>query len=464
MERAKYTLLELSRMIGKAIDDSFPGRYWLAAEINELRENNGHCYLELVEKDKDHDRIIARSRATIWAYTWRMLKTYFETSTSSCLKKGMMILVEVCVEFHEVYGLTLNIKDIDPVYTLGDLERKRAETIRKLEQEGIFGMNRELPFPLLPSRIAVISSPGAAGYEDFIHQINNNPAKYRFRVTLFPAVMQGEFTVSSITGALEAIFENEHLYDVVVILRGGGSASDLSSFDSYEIAAHIAQLPLPVITGIGHERDRMIAGMVANTDLKTPTAVAEFLIGKFGDLDLKISGLSAKLTGGVSRILDQKRQSLNSLQKEVPLSITDNFEKKQRYLRTKGMALSMSATGFIRSNKHKLDSVHSGLGFILKNYLSMLKRHENDIRSRILPGKTKELLRKLHGKLELLNNTMVLVDPENILKKGFALVHKEGRIIKSIREIETGDILDTRLADGRVESRVTGTANNKKAL
>ena len=288
MEKNKYTLLELSKLIGKTIENAFPGRYWLVAEINEIRENqNGHCYLELIEKDSEKDRIIARSRATIWANTWRMLKSYFETATSQPLGKGMMILVEVSVVFHELYGLSFNIRDIDPVYTLGDLERKRAETIKRLEQEGIINMNKELPFPVLPSRIAVISSPGAAGYEDFMHQITNNPGKYRFAITLFPATMQGDNTVSSVTEALEEIFEQESSYDLVVILRGGGSSSDLNSFDSYEIASHIAQLPLPVITGIGHERDRTIAGMVANTDLKTPTAVAEFLIGKFHILDIK---------------------------------------------------------------------------------------------------------------------------------------------------------------------------------
>ncbi len=454
MEKIKYTLLELTRMVGKTMAESFPERYWIVSEINEIRENvNGHCYLELVEKDQENDRIVARSRATIWAHTWRMLRSYFETSTSQSLGKGMMILVEVSIEFHELYGFSLNIRDIDPVYTLGDLERRRAETISKLEKEGIINMNRELPFPVMPSRIAVVSSPQAAGYEDFMHQITNNPKRYRFEITLFPAVMQGDNTGRSVTEALELIFRQESMYDVVVILRGGGSASDLNSFDSYEIASHIAQLPLPVITGIGHERDRTIAGMVANTDLKTPTAVAEFLIGKFNEIDMKITNLSGRLAGKVSQIIYQNNQFISTSVKDLPLIINHNIKQKGRHLRSKGSNLAMSATGFLQKTKHKLHSVHSGFGFIVKNHLLGLKNNQRDLRMRI-PDKTKELLRIQSGRLELLGNTTVLVDPVNILKKGYALVHKQGRIVKSIFEINNDDILETKLHDGRIDSKV----------
>jgi exodeoxyribonuclease VII large subunit len=455
MERQKYSLLELSKMIGKAIDDSFSGKYWIVSEINEIRENtSGHCYLELVEKDQPADRIIARSRATIWASTWRMLRSYFETSTSQSLTQGMMILTEVSVEFHELYGLSLNITDIDPVYTMGDLERKRTETIKKLEQEGIINMNRELSFPLFPARIAVVSSPHAAGYEDFMHQITNNPKKYRFDIRLFPAIMQGDSTGRSIIKNLEAIFEQEDMYDVVVILRGGGSASDLYSFDSYEIAAHIAQLPIPVITGIGHERDRTIAGMVAHTDLKTPTAVAEFLIGKFHELDMRLGGLSVRLAGEVSYIIDQKRHFISTSIKDLPVIVQNNISQRGRHLRSKGSMLAMSATGFLKENRHQLKSAHSGFGFIVKNYLLSIRNTEVQFSTRMLPGSIKDHLRKKNGQLELLNKTMILVDPANILKKGYALIYKGGRIIKSISEINDNDILETKLQDGRIDSKV----------
>jgi exodeoxyribonuclease VII large subunit len=461
MERPRYTLLELSNQIGKTIEKSFPGNYWLVSEINEIRENiNGHCYLELVEKDSENDRIIARARATIWSNTWRMLKSYFETSTSQSLARGMMVLVEVSVIFHELYGLSFNIRDIDPVYTLGDLELKRAETIRRLQREGIFDMNRELPFPVLPSRVAVISSPRAAGYEDFLHQITTNPKKYRFEITLFPAIMQGDNTVSSVTCALEEIFSLENEFDIVVILRGGGAASDLNSFDSYEIASHIAQMPLPVITGIGHERDRNIAGMVAHTDLKTPTAVAEFLVGKFSDLDSEIRGLSSKLAGEVSRVLSDHRQFIKTTVREMPMVTGNNISRKRRHLTTTGTLTGSSATRYMQKNRHRLDSYHTGFGFVIKNYLLTGKNKALDS-GRKIPEKIREMIRKKSGRLEMLDKTLMLVDPVNVLKKGYAMVYRGGRLIKSITEIHTGDLLVTGLQDGKFSSRVTGKENPK---
>jgi exodeoxyribonuclease VII large subunit len=455
MDRSKLTLLELAGMIGKSISDAFPGKYWVVAEINDIRENfSGHCYLELVEKDPEHDRIVARSKATIWAFTWRMLKPYFETSTSRPLSKGMMVLVEVAVEFHELYGMSLNIKDIDPVYTMGDLERKRAETIRRLEEEGIISMNRDLPFPLLPSRIAIISSPVAAGYEDFIHQVANNPRKYRLNLTLFPALMQGNSAGKSVTDALDEVFEKEKLFDVVVILRGGGSATDLNCFNSYEIASHIAQFPLPVITGIGHERDITIAGMVANTDLKTPTAVAEFLMGKFLELDIKLSNISARLTGKVMQLLQQNKQMIASSLKDLPQLVNNNLKQKARHLSLTGSALARSAGNFTRQKRQGIETSHARFGFGIKSFLLRLGKAEENIRINTLPDKTRNLIRKKTDKLLLLYTTTDLVNPENLLKKGYAMVLKNGKIIKTVNDINYNDIMETKLHDGRIESIV----------
>lgn len=465
MERNKYTLLELSKIIVGTIKNSFPGSYWLVAEINELRENmNGHCYLELIEKDQDQeqDRIVARSRATIWAHTWRMLRSYFETSTSQTLSKGMLILVEVTVEFHELYGMSLNIKDIDPVYTMGDLERKRAETLKKLEKEGILSMNKGLPFPMLPSRIAVISSPSAAGYEDFIHQIKNNPKKYHFELTLFPAIMQGENTVHSITSALESIFNQEKHFDVVVILRGGGSTTDLSSFDNYEIAAHIAQLPLPVITGIGHERDITIAGMVANTDLKTPTAVAEFLTGKLQELDTRIKNISVRLANQVTHTLEKNHHNINTIVKELPILVKNNMQQKGRYLKSRGSIITVSASGFIQKNSHKLNSLHSGFGYVVKNHLLRLKNYRYEISTRILPDKIRTCLRNNSDKMIMLHKTMEMADPQNILKKGYTVVHKNGKIVKSVEDINKNDLLETKFHDGRINSKVLNINDKRR--
>jgi exodeoxyribonuclease VII large subunit len=455
MEKTQLTLLELTGMIGNTISKSFPGRYWLVSEINEIREtSNGHCYLELVEKESEGDNIVARSRATIWASTWRMLKPYFETSTSQTLSKGMMVLAEVNIEFHELYGLSLNIKDIDPVYTMGDIERRRAETIRQLEKEGIFNMNRSLLLPVLPSRIAVISSPHAAGYEDFTDQIISNQRKYRIEMTLFPALMQGNNAGKSVTDALDAVFEQESMFDVVVILRGGGSAADLNCFNGYEIAAHIAQFPLPVITGIGHERDHTIAGMVAHTDLKTPTAVAEFLTGRFREAENTIVALGGRLTTEVSRILEQNRQLIVAAHNNIPLILTSSLKQKAKHLKSTGSILARSSATFIQHNRHLLISEHSRFGFVIKNCLLRLKNREEEVRKRILPGNTREFIRKRADRLLLHETTFGLVDPENILKKGYALVIKDGKIIKNAVDIEPENVLETKFHDGRIKSKV----------
>ena len=252
----KMSLLELNNRIRDALQGAFPETLWVVAEISEIKVNRtGHCYLELVEKDDVTDELTARARATIWSYTFRMLRPYFETTTGQPLAEGIKILVQVSVEYHPGYGLSLNIKDIDPTYTLGDLALRRREIIRRLEEAGVFHMNQELPLPLVPQRIAVISSATAAGYQDFTDQLENNAYGFRFEVRLFEAFMQGSEAVPSILDALDRIFHEEAAFDAVAILRGGGSQADLSCFDHFDLAFAVAQFPLPVITGIGHEKD-----------------------------------------------------------------------------------------------------------------------------------------------------------------------------------------------------------------
>ena len=273
------SLSELNELVKDTVKESFPSKYNIIAEISEFNESRGHAYLELIEKNED-DQLKAKARATIWASTYRMLKPYFETTTGHYLQAGLKILIVVTLEFHEIYGFSLNIKDIDPTYTIGDIEQKRLAIIKKLEDEGVLEMNKELEFPLVPQRIAVISSETAAGFGDFSDQLSKNSYGFSFEVKLFQSVMQGEETEQSIIEALEKIYETINDFDIVVIIRGGGSKSDLSWFDSYEIAVNIAQFPVPVITGIGHERDESVADMVAHTCLKTPTAAAEFIINE----------------------------------------------------------------------------------------------------------------------------------------------------------------------------------------
>jgi exodeoxyribonuclease VII large subunit len=272
------SLFDLNNQVKRTLKERFAEPVWVTAEIASIQENrSGHCYLELIDKPEGEDNPVAVAKGTIWAFTYRMLKPYFETTTGRSLERGMKVLVQVEVIFHELYGFSLNIKDINPTFTIGDLERKKREIIEQLEREGIIDMNQRLELSLLPKNIAVISSPTAAGLGDFINQLERNSYGYKFHIKLFPAVMQGEKTTESVIAALDRIYEYEYLFDVVVIIRGGGAQSDLGCFDSYDMAANVAQFPIPVIAGIGHERDETIVDRVAFMRVKTPTAAAAVL-------------------------------------------------------------------------------------------------------------------------------------------------------------------------------------------
>ena len=281
-----FSLSELTDKIQETIKLNFDTAVWIRAEISELRENsNGHCYLELIEKDNSTDSLLAKSKATIWSSTYRMLKPYFESSTGQSLRSGLKVLIAVSVEFHGLYGFSLNIRDIEPSFTIGELAARRLKIIKQLEEDGIADMNKLLELPALSQRIAIISSKTAAGYDDFINQLKSDTNNFAFYCKLFPAVMQGDQAESSIVAALEKIYSNSEHFDLVLIIRGGGATTDLACFDAYDLALNCAQFPLPIITGIGHQRDLTILDMVAHTSVKTPTAAAEFIISNLLKLE-----------------------------------------------------------------------------------------------------------------------------------------------------------------------------------
>lgn len=275
-----YSLAELCALISDELVRSFPETYWVRCEIASLSEKSGHLYMDLVEKGQ-RGLFVARQRATCWNGRQQMLRAYFEQETGNRLQVGMQVLLEVEVRFHAVYGMSLDVQNIDPQYTLGDLARQRQETIARLQEEGIFDMQRMLSLPTLTRRLAVVSAGDAAGYGDFVHQLEESA--YRFSPTLFPAAMQGDRAALSIVSALDAIAAVEEEFDAVVIIRGGGASSDLTCFDDYTLAAHCAQFPLPILSGIGHTRDVSIVDMVAYQSLKTPTAVAAFLVERIDE-------------------------------------------------------------------------------------------------------------------------------------------------------------------------------------
>ena len=314
------TLYSLNNLVREAVSNALPSRYWVTGELSEVREAvNGHCYIELVQRDEISGEIVAKARGTIWSRIYSLLCPYFLEQTGHSFAQGLKVLLQVGVSFHELYGYTLDVCDIEPAYTIGDMARKRQLVIRQLTEEGVIGLNKELPFPLLPQRVAVISSSAAAGYGDFCDQLHNNAYGFVFYTKLFPAPMQGSGVEQGIISALDCIARDIDFWDVVVIIRGGGATSELSCFDTYELANNCAQFPLPVITGIGHRRDESVLDVVAHTSVKTPTAAAELLVHAMLTQAACVSDLQQGITSAVRSRLDTERHSLQSLVQRMPV-------------------------------------------------------------------------------------------------------------------------------------------------
>ena len=426
------SLYELNALVRRSLEQCLPDEYWVQAELSDVRTNStGHCYLEFIEKNPITGQLVARARGSIWAKTFRMLKPYFEMETGQMFASGLKVLVKVSVEFHELYGYSLTVLDIDPAYTLGDMLRKRMEIIRQLKEEGVFTLNKELPFPVLPKRIAVITSPTAAGYEDFLNQLANNKAGYPFYPKLFPALMQGERTEESVIAALDRIYHHIDCFDVVVIIRGGGSTSDLNSFDSYLLAANCAQFPLPVITGIGHERDDTILDMVAHTRMKTPTAVAEFLIGRMDAAAEELEDLQQEVSELVSTILLKQKNFLQLLGARLPVIVTNRIERNRSFLQMAGNKLPASASAMLLRRRSTLESLQMQL--------------QNRAALRLAEGTRF---------IQLTEQFIKMASPDYVLKRGYSLSLKDGKIIKHATDLNPGDELVTRFADGDVKSIV----------
>lgn len=329
----KISLLELQQMIKRGVEASVPATVWVTAEIGEVNSHvSGHCYLELIGYKEGERGVAAKARATIWSNTWRMLRPFFENAAGVKLSKGLNVLLRVQAAFSPVYGLSLNVLDIDPSYTVGELELKRQQTIRRLEKEGCMEMNPSLELKMLPRRLAVISSPTAAGYRDFMEHLHGNEYGFKFFTELFPAQMQGEEAPASIVAALDGVAGREEEFDAVVIIRGGGAAMDLVCFDDYELAVNIAQFPLPVITGIGHDHDFHVADMVAHTWLKTPTAVADFFVDIFVQQEQYVMHLFQRISLTLSQKITSERHRLSALQDSLKNGAAELVSQGRRRL------------------------------------------------------------------------------------------------------------------------------------
>lgn len=450
------SLFELNKTIQESIREAFPDTYWVTGEISELKINaSGHCYMELIEKDSLTDKIIARARAIIWAYSYRMLGPYFELTTGRTLSAGLKVLVSVTVQFHELYGFSLLVNDIDPTYTIGDLARRKAETIARLEKEGVLYMNRELPFPLVPQRIAVVSSQTAAGYQDFVDHLVNNEYGFRYDVTLFPAVMQGEEAPSSLISALERIAKKTEKYDVIVIVRGGGAQSELSIFDDYRLASHVAQFPLPVLTGIGHEKDEPVLDIVAHRRLKTPTAVAGYIIDQTLLFDNRLDEAADKITDLARSILETEHNLLNDLSVRIPLMVRSLLHEHSNLLERTVTGLFVASNRMLSAGKNYLAGRISETGHSTLRFLAR-KSAGTDILSILIASAAKNCLEKNKHRLELSQNTIALADPQKLLEKGYSITYFNGKVLKTCRSVAPGDALVTRLADGKIQSTVTG--------
>lgn len=410
MEQAAISLYELNNLVRGVIANTFSQSFWILAEMSDVRvAQNGHCYLEFIEKDSKNRNIIAKARGSIWANVFRLLKAYFESETGQAFSSGLKVLVQVSVEFHELYGYSLNVHNIDPTYTLGDQARNRALILKQLEEEGVLTLNKELELPTITNRIAVISSPTAAGYEDFCNQLENNPDGFVFYTHLFPAIMQGERTEESIISALDRVYEHADKFDAVIIIRGGGATSELSSFDSYLLAANCAQFPLPVITGIGHERDDTVLDIVAHTRAKTPTAVAEFLIKRIQSAAINMYELQEAIITSTNRKITEESVSLNTLATHFSY-LTKDYTKDQL------------------------------------NKISVFTER--------LKSLTKKVIVDEKHRLTNQEQFLKLISPENILKKGYTLTIRDNKIVKNSAELKKGDTITNRFFDGDVISIV----------
>ena len=326
------SLFELNRLLRETIESELPDEYWVEAELSECRESRGHCYMELIEKDERTATPIAKASAKCWASKWTVVRPYFERTTGQQLHTGMKVLLKVYAQFHEAYGFSWIVTDIDPTYTLGDMARKRQEIIRQLKEEGVFDLQKELSLPLFCQHVAVISSETAAGYGDFCNQLSNNAYGFQFQTWLFPAIMQGEGVEQSIIQALNRINAVSDEFDCVVIIRGGGATSDMSGFDTLALAENVANFPLPIITGIGHERDESILDMISFQRVKTPTAAAEFLISHLSEVLEVINDSQERITRLFSIVKTRQEAKIDTLYNQISLILMRNIAEKRHRL------------------------------------------------------------------------------------------------------------------------------------
>lgn len=430
-EHTSLSLVELNMLVRRSVRACLPDEYWVQAELSDVRSNySGHCYLEFVQKDSKRNALVAKARGIIWNNVYSRLKPFFERETGQLFVSGIKVLVKVTVDFHELYGYSLTVVDIDPTYTLGDMARRRKEIISRLESEGILTLNKELELPVLVQRIAVISSATAAGYGDFCNQLEHNPYGFVFYPHLFQAVMQGDKVELSIIAALEKIYQTQEKWDVVVIIRGGGATSDLSGFDTYNLAAHCAQFPLPVLTGIGHERDDTVLDVVSHTRVKTPTAAAEFLINHLRGTAEALDGYASFINQTIPDILQREKERLERCVSRIPSQVEIRLQREVFRQERLFKRMELAWQSRLMREEHRLD-------------LSL----------RIAGALQTRLQREKH-RLELFEQRVNAASPDVLLKRGYSITLNNGKAVTDASLLKDGDEIVTRLAKGEIRSKV----------
>ena len=426
------SLYELNSLVRDVISMSLPDSYWVEAELSEAREGyGGHCYMELIEKDEHSNTPIAKAHASCWRNRWMLLKPQFERVTGQRIHAGMKVLLKVHAQFHENYGFSWIVDDIDPTYTMGDMARKRMEIIQTLKEEGVFDLQKELKLPMFCQRIAVISSATAAGYGDFCNQLADNGYGLQFTTALFAATMQGEGVEQSVISALNRINEEWENWDCVVIIRGGGATSDLSGFDTLALAENVANFPLPIITGIGHERDESVLDMISFQRVKTPTAAAAFLVDHLTEVYARIEDAQEAIVNYVKRRLQVERMKFERLSTQIPtlfslVKVRQSNRLDQLLNRLKVKAERIPADGL-----HRLEMLDA----------------------RLKEPVARKLERELH-RIDMLSQRAIAQDPERLLSRGYSITLKDGKSIKDASQLKAGDEIETRFAKGVVKAVV----------
>ena len=431
MRKETLTLYELNQMVREALAITMPNEYWVEAEISEMREVRGHCYMELVQKDMAGNTPVAKASAKCWKNKWALLRPYFERNANQMLRAGLKVRLLVYADFHEAYGFSWIVTNIDPTYTLGDMARKRLEIVQTLKEQGVFDLQKDFRLPLFAQRVAVISSEQAAGYGDFCRHLHDNDWHLHFSVQLFAATMQGEGVESSVIAALDAINERINSFDVVVIIRGGGATSDLSGFDSLPLAESVANFPLPIITGIGHDRDESVLDMVSFRRVKTPTAAAALLVEHLAETYQRVTDAQEEMVHLLQRRMELERIRLARLAEKVPMLFS--LVRTRQEKRFENMALRM----------------RNAMATTLQRQDLRLQRL-----TLALPTQAERLLTKATHRLELLEQTIKSHDPALLLSKGYSITTLGGKVVRNANDLQKGDVIVTQLQKGKVKSVV----------